>query len=132
MRKVVDIKPVIDMLERIYHEKGWEPSEVHFSLRDMQMNLGADEFDYDTRLEGLELKNQTLTSRFETINAALDMAEKRIYELKAKCEKLEAEKDDAVQALLFAMVEFSKKTDWKNERKVEEPNENGHGSEEKR
>lgn len=113
MRKVVDIKPVIDMLERIYREKGWEPNEVHFSLTDMQMNLGADEFDFDTRLEGLELKNQTLASRFETISAALDMAESRITELREKCEKLEAEKDDAVQALLFAMVEFSKKTDWK-------------------
>ena len=111
MRKVVDIKPVIDMLERIYREKGWEPNEVHFSLTDMQMNLGADEFDFDTRLEGLELKNQTLASRFETMSAALDMAESRITELQAKCEKLEAEKNDAVQALLFAMVEFSKKTE---------------------
>lgn len=65
------------------------------------------------KIQALERKNQTLTRRFETISEALGFAEKRIYELKAKCEKLEAEKNDAVKALLFAMIEFSKKTDGK-------------------
>lgn len=74
------------------------------------------------KINALELKNRILATRFETVNEALDFAEKRIYELQAKCEKLEAEKNDAVAALLFAMVEFSKKTDWKHERKMEEQN----------
>lgn len=62
----------------------------------------------DAIIADLQMENKILIKRFQTLNAAMDLAEKKIKDLKEKVASLQAERDDAVEALLLAMSEFAK------------------------
>ena len=62
----------------------------------------------DAIIADLQMQNKILVKRFQTLNAAMDLAEKKIKDLKEKVESLQSERDDAVEALLLAMSEFAK------------------------
>lgn len=62
----------------------------------------------DAIIADLEMENKILIKRLQTLNAAMDLAEKKIKDLKEKVESLQKEKDDALEALLLAMSEFAK------------------------
>ena len=62
----------------------------------------------DAIIADLQMENKILIKRFQTLNAAMDLAEKKIKGMKEKVESLQAERDDALEALLLAMSEFAK------------------------
>ena len=62
----------------------------------------------DAIIADLQMENKILVKRLQTLNAAMDFAEKKIKDLKEKEASLQAERDDALEALLLAMSEFAK------------------------